>query len=93
MNDPMAFQIIDYVLKEESSFDLMDNEWFVDTLDTKYLDGDGRGLLIVEKTKITKAINKAKKEKNEDDREMYLQVLNRVLSDFGDKDFVIYWCK
>jgi hypothetical protein len=93
MRDIQAFHVVDFTLKKESTFNVLDSEWFLDLLDTNLLDAEGKGLLIIEKIKIIKLINKFKKEPNEEDRQMYLQILNQLLEECGENTFVLYLCK
>lgn len=90
-NDVLAYKILNYVVSDEPSLNMVDDDDWLQT-DSRYLDSDGKGLLIIEKSKILKAMKKAKNEQNPDDKEMYLKVLNKLLLDCNNKEFCVYWC-
>jgi hypothetical protein len=92
MVEVKAYKITSLNLKQTPSLSIIDDEWFVDTLDTRFLDADGRGLLIIEKKQILKAIKKANKEPIPEDKEMYLNVLQGLLNDCGNEEYCFYSC-
>ncbi len=91
MNNAMAYKVVSYIVEDEPSLNMVDDEWF--DVDLRYLDSDGKGFLIIEKSKIKKAIKKAERDPDPEDREMYLKTLNKLLQDCGNKDYCVYWCK
>jgi len=51
MSDVMAYKVLNYITKDEPSLNMVDDDDWLQT-DSRYLDSDGKGLLIIEKTKI-----------------------------------------
>ena len=93
MSDVLAFKIIDVERSLEPSLNIIDDEWIVDQLDTKFLNFDGKGILIVEKAKIKRLISKLKKENMADeDKKMYSDILQKLLSDCGEHEYCVYDC-
>jgi hypothetical protein len=92
MLDVKAYKITSLNLKQTPSLSIVDDDWFVDTLDTRFLNADGKGLLIIEKKQILKAIKKAKKELIQEDKEMYMNILQGLLNDCGNEDYCFYSC-
>lgn len=92
MRDIQAYKITDFSSVLQPTFNVVDYEWLVDQLDIRFLDAFGKGIIIAEKSKIKRLIKKAKKEQYEDDQEMYLKVLNKMLEDCGEEEFVFYKC-
>lgn len=92
LDDVKAYKILGFNLKQTPSLNVIDDDWFIDTLDTKFLNADGKGLLIIEKKQILKAIKKSKKELILEDRKMYMSILQGLLNDCGDSDYCFYSC-
>jgi len=92
MLDVKAYKITSLNLKQTPSLSIVDDDWFVDTLDTRFLNADGKGLLIIEKKQILKAIKKVKKELIQEDKEMYMNILQGLLNDCGNEDYCFYSC-
>ena len=91
-DDVKAYKITGFNLKPTPSLSVMDDDWFVDTIDTRFLDTDGKGLLIIKKKQIFKAIKKANKDPILEDREMYLNILQELLNDCGNEEYCFYLC-
>lgn len=92
LKDVKAYKIINLILQETPSLNIIDDDWFVNTIDTRFLDTDGKGILIIEKKQILKAIKKAKKEIILEDRVMYMNILQGLLNDCGTNEFCFYLC-
>ena len=92
LKDVKAYKITSLNLKQTPSLSIVDDDWFVDTLDTRFLNTDGKGILIIEKKQILKAIKKAKKEIILEDRVMYMNILQGLLNDCGNEDYCFYSC-